>query len=280
VNAERQAAAQPGSPLLEVTRVTVRFGGLTAIDDVSFAVQHGELLGLIGPNGAGKTTMLRAITGVVRPSAGQVRLQGQVLNALPIHERIRRGLALSQQLVRPLRSISLAENVALAAGRAKTLRPWRAITHVSAREELGRAQRELERVGIGELAGQGAAKQPLGVLKRLEMARAHALDPRLLLLDEPLAGLNSKEARALADTIAEINRQGMTVVLIEHNLSEVLRICTRLVVLDNGRKIGEGEPRTVMADPGVRAAYLGTSADADGNEDGNAGANAAGVAHA
>jgi len=262
VSAATGTAAGAAAPLLEVERVTVRFGGLTAIDEVSFAVRTGELLGLIGPNGAGKTTMLRAITGVVRPSAGQVRLQGQALGGLPIHERIRRGLALSQQLVRPLRSISLEENVALAAGRAKTVRPWRAITHVDAGPERARARRELERVGIAELAAQGAAKQPLGVLKRLEMARAHALDPRLLLLDEPLAGLNSKEARALADTIAEINRQGMTVVLIEHNLGEVLRICTRLVVLDNGRKIGEGEPRSVMADPVVRAAYLGTAAEA------------------
>ncbi len=259
-SARTAAAPAAAAPLLEVERVTVRFGGLTAIDDVSFAVQPGELLGLIGPNGAGKTTMLRAITGVVRPAAGQVRLEGQALGALPIHERIRRGLALSQQLVRPLRSLSLQENVALAAGRAKTLRPWRAITHVCSAAEMARAQDELARVGIAELATQAAAKQPLGVLKRLEMARAHALDPRLLLLDEPLAGLNSKEARALSETIADINRQGMTVVLIEHNLGEVLRICTRLVVLDNGRKIGEGEPRAVMADPVVRAAYLGTAA--------------------
>lgn len=246
--------------LLQVQGVTVRFGGLTAIDDVSFDVREGELLGLIGPNGAGKTTMLRAITGVVRPTLGRVRLDGDALNELPIHQRIRRGLSLSQQLVKPLREISVIDNVALAAGGAKTAAPWRSLLHVARGHELEVARRMLERVDIARYADQPPAIQPLGVLKRLEMARALALHPRLLLLDEPLAGLNSREARELAETIADINRQGMTVVLIEHNLGEVMRICHRLVVLDNGRKIGEGEPRAVMADPVVRAAYLGDGA--------------------
>ncbi|MBS0406827.1 MAG: ATP-binding cassette domain-containing protein [Proteobacteria bacterium] len=244
--------------LLSIDAVTVRFGGLLAIDNVSFEVREGELLGLIGPNGAGKTTMLRTITGVVRPTQGQVRLDGKPLNALPTHQRIRLGLALSQQLVRPLRGITLEDNVALAAAKAKTVRPLRALLHASSQDELALARRELARVGIESLATQSPATQPLGVLKRLELARALALGPRLLLLDEPLAGLNSKEAHALAETIADINRQGVTVVLIEHNLGEVLRICQRLVVLDNGRKIGEGEPRAVMVDPVVRAAYLGS----------------------
>lgn len=248
------------APLLAIESVTVRFGGLLAIDDVSFDVRAGELLGLIGPNGAGKTTMLRAITGVVRPTQGQVLLQGERLNELAIDQRIRRGLALSQQLVRPLRSITLQENVAMAAASAKTARPLQALFQVSDARELDLALRELQRVGIAQLAAQKPATQPLGVLKRLELARALALRPRLLLLDEPLAGLNSKEAHGLADTIAEINRQGVTVVLIEHNLSEVMRICQRLVVLDNGRKIAEGEPRAVMADPTVRSAYLGADA--------------------
>jgi len=248
------------APLLAIESVTVRFGGLLAIDGVSFEVREGELLGLIGPNGAGKTTMLRAITGVVRPTQGQVLLQGERLNDLAIDQRIRRGLALSQQLVRPLRTITLQENVAMAAAQAKTVRPLRALFQVSDAQELDLAHRELERVGIAQLAAQKPATQPLGVLKRLELARALALKPRLLLLDEPLAGLNSKEAHGLADTIAEINRQGVTIVLIEHNLGEVMRICQRLVVLDNGRKIAEGEPQAVMAEPVVRSAYLGADA--------------------
>lgn len=257
-------------PLLQVDEVTVRFGGLTAIDNVSFAVNQGDLLGLIGPNGAGKTTMLRSITGVVRPSAGRVALGGEILNDLPIHQRIRRGLSLSQQLVKPLREISVIENVALAAGSARTVTPLRSLLSVACDEEMAVAADMLARVGISAHADQSPAIQPLGVLKRLEMARALALRPRVLLLDEPLAGLNSKEARGLADTIAAINEQGMTVVLIEHNLSEVMRICRRLVVLDNGRRIAEGEPRAVMADAGVRAAYLGgdtTAASADRRAD-------------
>jgi len=244
-------------PLLQVQGVTVRFGGLTAIDDVSFDVEPGELLGLIGPNGAGKTTMLRAITGVVRPSAGHVTLAGQSLDGLPIHQRIRRGLSLSQQLVRPFRELTVVDNVALAAGHDKTATPLRALAHIGRDAELAVARDMLQRVGIQAYENQSPGTQPLGVLKRLEMARALALAPSLLLLDEPLAGLNSKEAQALADTIADINAQGTTIVLIEHNLGEVMRICKRLVVLDNGKKIAEGEPRAVMADASVRAAYLG-----------------------
>ncbi|MCM2295292.1 ABC transporter ATP-binding protein [Rhodoferax sp.] len=246
--------------LLRVDGVTVRFGGLTAVNNVSFDVHQGDLLGLIGPNGAGKTTMLRSIIGVARPTVGRVLLGGESLNDLPIHQRIRRGLSLSQQLVRPLREINVIENVALAAASAKTSSPWKSLLHASSADELAVAAQELKRVGIAAMADQSPTVQPLGVLKRLELARALALKPRLLLLDEPLAGLNSREARELANTIAEINQQGLTIVLIEHNLGEVMRICRRLVVLDNGKKIGEGEPRAVMADPVVRAAYLGGDA--------------------
>ena len=252
-----------GAPLLRVAGVTVRFGGLTAIDKVSFDVHAGELLGLIGPNGAGKTTMLRSITGVVRVTEGGVTLDGQRIEGLPIERRILRGLSLSQQLVKPFRAVSVIDNVALAAGSAKTASPLKSLLHVARHDELAQARAMLERVGIVQHADQSPTIQPLGVLKRLEMARALALKPRLLLLDEPLAGLNSNEARALAGTIKEINRQGVTVVLIEHNLGEVMRICRRLVVLDNGRKIADGEPRAVMDDPAVRAAYLGGDTQAD-----------------
>ncbi|WP_420473143.1 ABC transporter ATP-binding protein [Noviherbaspirillum sp. ST9] len=249
--------------LLRVANVTVRFGGLTAIDDVSFDVYPGELLGLIGPNGAGKTTMLRAITGVVRASEGDVLLEGESLSGMPIHKRIQKGLSLSQQLVKPFREISLLDNVALAAGMARTRSPLKALMHVSQDEEAVVGIDMLERVGIAAHADQKPGIQPLGILKRLEMARALALKPKLLLLDEPLAGLNSKEANALATTIADINRQGVTIILIEHNLSEVMRVCQRLVVLDNGRKIAQGEPRSVMNDPAVRSAYLGGDTIAD-----------------
>ena len=162
------------APLLQVTGVTVRFGGLTAVDDVSFDVQQGDLLGLIGPNGAGKTTMMRAIIGVVQPTVGSVLLGGESLNGLPIHKRIQRGMSLSQQLVRPLRDISIEENVALAAASDKTISPLRALLNVSTERELAIAQTELARVGIVSMASQSPGIQPLGVLKRLELARALA----------------------------------------------------------------------------------------------------------
>ena len=246
--------------LLEVEAITVRFGGVAALDDVSFTVAEGELLGLIGPNGAGKTTMLRAITGVVNPERGRIRLAGHDLARLPPHRRIRLGLGLSQQLVRPFRSLAAIDNVALAAGRASTRSPWSALCRLDRRAERGRALDLLRLVGIADAAEAAPANLPLGHLKRLELARALALDPELLLLDEPLAGLNHVEAARLADTVADLNRQGRTVILIEHNLGEVLRICERLVVLDNGRKIAEGAPHAVMADAAVRAAYLGEEA--------------------
>lgn len=248
--------------LLEIVDLTVQFGGLIAVDNVSFTVRQGELLGLIGPNGAGKTTVMRSITGVVKPTAGQIKLNGRDISHLAIHQRIREGLSLSQQLVRPFRDISILDNVALAAGKTYTHSPLKALLHVSDRTERQIALQMLERVGIAHLADQMPGTQPLGILKRMEMARALALEPSLLLLDEPLAGLNSNEANTLADTITNINKQGVTVVLIEHNLTEVLRICQRLVVLDNGKKIAAGLPREVMQQPNVRAAYLGTEQSA------------------
>jgi branched-chain amino acid transport system ATP-binding protein len=254
------------SALLSVGSITVRFDGVTAISGASFEVKQGELLGLIGPNGAGKTTMLRVITGVVRQTSGTVLLDGKPLDGLPTHLRIRRGLALSQQIVKPFRDMPVIDNVALAAGAGKTSSPVRALFHTRRERELKIGRHLLSRLGIERQANESPQIQPMGILKRLELARALALEPRLLLLDEPLAGLNSKEARLLADTITEINRSGTTIILIEHNLGEVLRVCSRLVVLDNGVKIADGEPEAVMNDATVRAAYLGTGAAAQSGE--------------
>ena len=166
-----------GEALLRVDHVSVRFGGLTAVDNVSFDVHEGELLGLIGPNGAGKTTMLRAITGVVTASEGNVYLRGGPLVHLSIDQRVRRGLSLSQQLVKPLRTMTLVENVALTAGFAKTASPLRSLLNVASDAEMATGMEMLARVGIAERAHQLPSTQPLGVLKRLELARALALQP-------------------------------------------------------------------------------------------------------
>ena len=250
--------------LLSITGVTVRFGGVDALTEVGFEVPEGALLGLIGPNGAGKTTMLRAVTGMVRPQAGSIVLDGAEISRLPTHRRVRLGLGLSQQIVRPFAGMTAVENVALAAGYAKTADPLRALAAASRQAERERALALLDLVGIADAAESLPAELPLGYLKRVEVARALALDPKVLLLDEPLAGLNTNEASRLADTVVDLNRQGTTVVLIEHNLSEVMRVCRHLVVLENGRKIGDGDPAEVMTDPAVRDAYLGAGSEGSG----------------
>ena len=248
--------------MLEVAGVTVRFGGVTALDNVSFGVEAGEFLSLIGPNGAGKTTLLRAVAGVVRPEGeARILLEGRDVARLPTHRRVRLGLALTNQIVRPFRSMTVLDNVALAAGHARVRRIFKAMASLDRSDQRRRAREILERLGIGDAADKSVLGQPLGVLKRLEVARALALDPRILLLDEPLAGLNSVEAARLADAIVEINRGGLTVIMIEHNLGEVLRVSGRLAVLDNGIKIGDGPPDLVIRDPKVRAAYVGREAE-------------------
>ena len=250
------------APILEVNNVSVRFGGVQALEDVSFEVAPGEFLSMIGPNGAGKTTMMRAVTGIVKPQSAGVVLDGRDISRLPTFRRARLGLALTHQIVRPFRSMTVLDNVALAAGHHRIARVFRAMASVDRSAEREKARQYLDLVGIGEAADKSVIGQPLGVTKRLEVARALALEPKVLLLDEPLAGLNSVEAARLADTVADINRQGLTVVMIEHNLGEVLRVSRRLIVLDNGRKIADGLPAEVMRDPRVRAAYVGREQNA------------------
>lgn len=243
--------------ILDVRNVSVRFGGVVALDNVSFTVDKGEFLCLIGPNGAGKTTMMRAVTGVIKPQAARVLLTGKDISSLPTHKRARLGLALTHQIVRPFRSMTVLDNVALTAGHLRIRRIFRSMVSVDRSAERKRARNYLQLVGIDDVSMKSVVGQPLGVTKRLEVARALALEPQVLLLDEPLAGLNNIEAARLADTVADINRQGITVVMIEHNLGEVLRVGQRLVVLDNGRKIADGQPVDVMRNPTVRAAYVG-----------------------
>ncbi len=250
----------PTQAALSVHGVGIRFGGLQALDDVSFAVRPGELLGLIGPNGAGKTTCLRVIAGVLRADAGEVRLAGEPIGALPVNRRVARGLAMTNQIVRPLRSLTVLDNVALAWGQ----RAIRSLADAFVRSDRAAARAAagavLERVGIAEYAPRRIEGIPLGVLKRLEVARVLALAPRVALFDEPLAGLNHVEAARLADLIRSLTTDGLSVILIEHNLKEVGRVCDRLVVLETGRLLREGAPGTVLRDPEVIRAYVGEEA--------------------
>ena len=248
--------------LLEIENVTVRFGGVIAVNQVNFSLEKGELVGFIGPNGAGKTTLMKAITGMVEPEEGNILLNGQLLNNKPTHERINLGLSLAQQIVSPLNSFNCLDNVALACGKSKTKNIFKSLFIKETTEENEKAKKLLEIVGLGDVINEYPDTLPLGFLKRLEVARALALDPLLLLLDEPLAGLNQKEANSLGDLIVKLNEKGQTILLIEHNLKEVIRICKKIYVQDNGRSLAYGDAQDVMKNDDVKKAYLGTNKNA------------------
>ncbi len=243
--------------VLALTDISIRFGGVQALQDASLAVAEGEFIGLIGPNGAGKTTLLRIVAGILRADSGRVVLRGADVTGDGTAARVRKGLALTHQIVRPFRSMTVLDNVVLAAGYHLTSDPWRALIHVDRRTEIERAMAILAKVGLAGNERKHAAALPLGQLKRLELARALALDPSVLLLDEPLAGLNQTEASQQADAIAAVNAEGTTVVLVEHNLEQVVRVCRRIAVLNAGEVVSDGSPAQVMADPVVREAYVG-----------------------
>jgi branched-chain amino acid transport system ATP-binding protein len=245
------------SVLVRIDDLHISFGGVAAANGVSFSVERGEFLAVIGPNGAGKTTALRMVAGILRPDRGRVFFDDHDVTGLPAHARVRLGLGFTHQIVRPFYGFSTIENVMLAVGHDRTASPWRAIAGRSRADARDKARTILDRFGLGAQAEQSPRTLPLGQRKRLEVARAIALDPKLLLLDEPLAGLSSAEATTMADLIRILPGQGVTVVLVEHNLGEVLRIADRLVVLDAGKVLAEGEPNAVMARDNVRQAYTG-----------------------
>jgi len=248
-------------PALALYDLAIRFGGVAAVDHVSFSISEGDFVGLIGPNGAGKTTLIRLISGILAPHSGRVDLLGADVTRRPTATRVRRGLALTHQVVRPFRTMSVLDNIVLAAGHRRTVDPLRALLQTDRQPERERAESILRQVGLAGVESKRAGSLPLGQLKRLEIARALALDPTIVLLDEPLAGLNNAEAAEQIDMIGAVNASGVTILLVEHNLEEVIRACRRLIVLANGRVIGDGLPRDVMRQDDVRAAYLGQSVD-------------------
>jgi branched-chain amino acid transport system ATP-binding protein len=249
------------APVLALHHLAISFGGVAAVDDVSFAIPAGDFVGLIGPNGAGKTTLIRLISGILGPDSGRVELLGEDVTRRSVATRVRRGLALTHQIVRPFRTMSVLDNVVLAAGHKRTVDPLRALIQTGREAERERAASILRQVGLAGAESKSAGSLPLGQLKRLEIARALALDPTMMLLDEPLAGLNNSEAAEQIDMISAVNASGVTILLVEHNLEEVIRACRRLIVLANGRLIGDGLPREVMRQDDVRAAYLGENVE-------------------
>jgi branched-chain amino acid transport system ATP-binding protein len=231
--------------------VTKRFGGLSAIEGLDFSVSEGEILALIGPNGAGKTTLVNVITGALPVDEGEILLRARRIDQLPPHHRNRLGIARTFQIVRPFRGLSVRQNVLTGAlfGRADGRRTMR-----QARE---RSDAVLEQVGLIPKADMLADRLTVPDKKRVELARALATGPQLLLLDEVMSGLTPTEVDEMMRLIQRINGAGVTVVLIEHVMRAVMGISQRILVLQNGRKLAEGEPARVAADPAVIRAYLG-----------------------
>ena len=253
--------------ILEVDDVTLRFGGLTALDQVSMHIDQGEIFGLIGPNGAGKTTCFNVVTGVYQPTSGQVRFQGSSLVGLKRHKITKLGVARTFQNIRLFRTMTALENVMVGVDANHTSGAISALfrTPRHRREETeghDKAIELLEFMGLHGRADELAENLSYGDQRRLEIARAMATDPTLLCLDEPAAGFNPAEKHALMELIRKIRDRGYTVLLIEHDMRLVMGVTDRIVVLEFGRKIAEGPPSEIRDNPAVIAAYLGVDEDA------------------
>ncbi len=263
---EREISAQVGENIMEVRNLTVKFGGLTALDDVSFDIRRGEILGLIGPNGAGKTTCFNAMTGVYKPTSGKVFLEGVSIGGRLRHKITRLGLARTFQNIRLFGEMTAIENVVVGLDARHKTSVMGALLRLPrhVREEkssIGRAMALLEFVGIAEDAAVLSRNLSYGHQRRLEIARALATDPKVLCLDEPAAGFNPAEKEGLMDLIRAIRDDGYTILLIEHDMKLVMGVTDRIVVLEFGRKLADGLPIEIRNDPRVVAAYLGEPED-------------------
>jgi len=256
----------PKQILLEVCDLEKRFGGLTAINQVSFAIRSGQIKAVIGPNGAGKTTLFNVLTGVLSPESGEIRFRGTDISGMKPHLIAVRGMARTFQIIKIFGDMTVLENVMTGCYLRSKTGIMGAALHLPSvgREERRITQKSirlLDDVGLADRAGSPAAALPLGQQRMLEIVRALASEPVLLLLDEPAAGLSGPETQNLAELIVRIRDSGVTVLLVEHDMSLVMDISDEVLVLDYGRKIAEGTPREIQNDKKVIAAYLGEEAD-------------------
>jgi branched-chain amino acid transport system ATP-binding protein len=239
-----------GEVLLAGRGVSRRFGGVTAVSGVDFEVRRGEIVGLIGPNGAGKTTLLNVICGVHPPDAGEITFRGQRLNGMAPHRITRLGVARTFQVVQPFRGMTVRENAAVGA-------LFGAHATGSMSEALRRADEALEKVRLADKRDQPVGRLTLSDQKRLELARALAMQPELVLLDEVMAGLNPAGVAEIMEELRQINAAGYTLIIIEHVMKAIMGLCRRVIVLQQGRRIAEGPPDQVVQNPDVVRAYLG-----------------------
>ncbi|GLY07965.1 MULTISPECIES: ABC transporter ATP-binding protein [Actinoplanes] len=249
--------------LLEIDDLTVRFGGVTALAGVSLRHTAGGVVGLIGANGAGKSTLINVLSGVLHGTAGTIRLDGQDISRLPTYRIARAGVARTYQNLEIFGSLSVLDNVLVPYRRTDDTRRLRDRFGIRSADRRARGEAILAEVGLGGQSHRYAAELPYGLQRRLEIGRALATAPRLLLLDEPLAGLTLGESADLLDLLARLPGRGVTVLLVEHDVPSVLRISDRVIVLHHGTVLADGAPEHIVTDPAVRAAYLGS----DGSHD-------------